>query len=122
MRIDGLHKQAILRPLPLDELVRLYQDHRLAIGDGALGLWAVLNAMPKPAQAKAHLHDIWQAQSKAKANVAFNFFVETSGAKWDRAASSPVKDREARLNFRDVPAEHSRNISGRQIRSNSFSE
>ena len=29
------------------------------------------------------LHDIWQAETKAKANAAFDFFVETYGVKWD---------------------------------------
>jgi len=39
----------------------------------------VLNAMPKSVQSKAkgHLHDIWQADTKAEAGVAFDFFVET---------------------------------------------
>jgi transposase-like protein len=74
----------------------------LPVGDGALGFWAalrkvfgttseqrcrfhktgnVLNAMPKSVQAKAkgHLHDIWQAETKAAANAAFDFFIETYG-------------------------------------------
>ena len=43
----------------------------------------VLNAMPKSVQAKAkaHLHDIWQADTKAEANAAFDFFVEAYGVK-----------------------------------------
>jgi transposase-like protein len=71
---------------------------KLAVGDGAMGFWAalhevygktrvqrcwvhktanVLNAMPKSAQpkAKAHLKDIWMAETKAAANAAFDFFV-----------------------------------------------
>ncbi|GHE06521.1 transposase [Defluviimonas sp. 20V17] len=82
----------------------LKQDPKLAIGDGALGFWAalrevfastqeqrcwvhktmnVLNALPKSVQAKAkgHLHDIWQAETKAAANTAFDFFIETYGVK-----------------------------------------
>lgn len=78
----------------------LKQDPKLAIGDGAPGFWTalgevfattreqrcwvhktmnVLNAMPKSVQAKAkaHLHDIWQAETKAKADAAFDFFVAT---------------------------------------------
>ena len=77
----------------------LKQDPKLAVGDGALGFWTalrevfattqeqrcwvhktmnVLNAMPKSVQAKAkaHLHDIWQAETRAEANAAFDFFVE----------------------------------------------
>ena len=111
----------------------LKQDPKLAIGDGALGFWTalrevfastreqrcwvhktmnVLNAMPKSMQAKAkgHLHDIWQAETKAEANVAFDFFVETYGVKWDKAVAKLVKDREALLTFYDYPAEHWKHI------------
>lgn len=111
----------------------LKQDPKLAIGDSALGFWTalrevfattqeqrcwvhktmnVLNAMPKSVQAKAkaHLHDIWQAETKAKANVAFDFFVETYGVKWDKAAAKLVKDRDALLTFYDYPAEHWKHI------------
>jgi len=111
----------------------LKQDPKLAIGDGALGFWTalrevfattreqrcwvhktmnVLNAMPKSLQAKAkgHLHDIWQAGTKAKANAAFDFFNETYGVKWDKAVAKLVKDREALLTFYDYPAEHWKHI------------
>jgi transposase-like protein len=111
----------------------LKQDPKLAIGDGALGFWTalrevfattreqrcwvhktmnVLNAMPQSIQAKAkgHLHDIWQAETKAKANTAFDFFVETYGVKWDKAVAKLVKDREALLTFYDYPAEHWKHI------------
>ena len=111
----------------------LKQDPKLAIGDGALGFWTalrevfattreqrcwvhktmnVLNAMPKSIQAKAkgHLHDIWQAATKAAANAAFDFFVETYGVKWDKAVAKLVKDRDALLTFYDYPAEHWKHI------------
>ena len=111
----------------------LKQDPKLAIGDGALGFWAalrevfpttreqrcwlhktmnVLNAMPKSVQAKAkaHLHDIWQADTKAEANAAFDFFVEAYGVKWDKAVAKLVKDRDALLTFYDFPAEHWKHI------------
>jgi len=111
----------------------LKQDPKLAIGDGALGFWTalrevfattreqrcwvhktmnVLNAMPKSIQAKAkgHLHDIWQAETKAKANAAFDFFVETYGVKWDKAVAKLVKDRDALLTFYDYPAEHWKHV------------
>ena len=72
----------------------------------------VLNAMPKSIQAKAkgHLHDIWQAETKAKANVAFDFFVATYGVKWDKAVAKMIKDRDALLTFYDYPAEHWKHI------------
>ena len=105
----------------------------LAVGDGALGFWAalrevfgdtaeqrcwfhktgnVLNAMPKSVQAKAkgHLHDIWQAETKADANTAFDFFVETYGVKYEKAVAKLVKDRDALLAFYDFPAEHWKHI------------
>ena len=111
----------------------LKQDPKLAIGDGALGFWTalrevfattreqrcwvhktmnVLNAMPKSVQAKAkgHLHDIWQAETKTKANAAFDFFVETYGVKWEKAVAKLVKDRDALLTFYDFPAEHWKHV------------
>jgi putative transposase len=92
---------------------------KLAIGDGALGFWTalrevfattneqrcwvhktmnVLNAMPKSIQAKA------------KANVAFDFFVENYGVTWDKAVAKLVKDRDALLTFYDYPAGHWKHI------------
>ena len=111
----------------------LEQDPKLAIGDGALGFWTalrevfattqeqrcwvhktmnVLNAMPKSlqAKAKAHLHDIWQAGTRAEAETAFDFFVGTYGVKWDKAVAKLVKDRDALLAFYDFPAEHWKHI------------
>ena len=111
----------------------LKQDPKLAIGDGALGFWTalrevfattreqrcwvhktmnVLNAMPKSVQvkAKAHLHDIWQAETKAKASAAFDFFVDTYGVKWDKAVAKVIKDRDALLTFYDYPAEQWKHI------------
>ena len=105
----------------------------LAVGDGALGFWAalrevfgatreqrcwfhktgnVLNAMPKSLQAKAkgHLHDIWQAETKAEAETAFDFFTETYGVKYDKAVAKLVKDRGVLLSFYDFPAEHWKHI------------
>ncbi|MEZ7137826.1 IS256 family transposase [Komagataeibacter sp. SM21] len=111
----------------------LTQDPKLAIGDGALGFWTalrevfvttqeqrcwlhktmnVLNALPKLVQpkAKAHLHDIWQAETRADATAAFGFFVDAYGAKWDKAVAKLVKDRDALLTFYDYPAEHWKHI------------
>lgn len=105
----------------------------LAIGDGALGVWAalrevfgdtreqrcwfhktgnVLNAMPKSVQAKAkgHLHDIWQAETKVDANAAFDFFVKTYGVKYEKAVAKLIKDRDVLLAFYDFPAEHWKHI------------
>lgn len=72
----------------------------------------VLNAMPKSVQpkAKGHLHDIWQAETKADAEAAFDFFIETYGVKYDKAAAKLVKDREVLLSFYEFPAEHWKHI------------
>ncbi len=108
-------------------------DPKLAIGDGALGFWTalrevfastreqrcwvhktmnVLNALPQSVQAKAkaHLHDIWQAETRASAETAFGFFVETYGVKWGKAVDKLAKDRAAMLTFYDFPAEHWKHI------------
>lgn len=132
---DGFHESTqSWRELLLD-LKRggLNQDPKLTIGDGALGFWAalrevfattreqrccvhktmnVLNAMPKSIQAKAkgHLHDIWQAETRAEAEVAFDFFAETYGVKWEKAVAKLVRDRHALLTFYDFPAEHWKHI------------
>lgn len=102
---------------------------RLAVGDGALGFWAalreiypetrpqrcwvhktanVLNYLPKSLQpkAKAALHEIWMAETKAQALIAFAQFVAAFGTKYPKAVECLVKDRETLLAFYDFPAEH----------------
>ena len=87
----------------------------LAVGDGALGFWKalreshgttreqrcwlhktgnVLNKLPKSLQAKAkgHLQDIWLAETKDRAEKAFDFFLEAYGAKYDKATACLAKD------------------------------
>jgi transposase-like protein len=101
----------------------------LAVGDGALGFWKalrqvfpttreqrcwvhktanVLDKLPKGQQpkAKAMLHDIWQAETKAQAEKAFDLFVATWEAKYAKATDCLAKDREALLAFYDFPALH----------------
>ncbi len=102
---------------------------KLAMGDGALGFWAavrkvfpsiaeqrcwvhktanVLKKLPKGLQgkAKAMLHEIWMAQSKAQAEKAFDLFIETFAAKYPKVAECLAKDQESLLAFYDFPAEH----------------
>ncbi len=102
---------------------------KLAIGDGALGFWKalvkvfgdtaqqrcwvhktanVLNKMPKSVQpkAKAALHEIWMADTRERAEEAFDLFVETYDAKYPKATECLDKDREELLAFYDFPAEH----------------
>jgi transposase-like protein len=106
---------------------------KLAIGDGAMGFWAaleevypktrsqrcwvhkcgnVLNYLPKSAQprAKQALHEIWQAETKADAEKAFDLFIESYEAKYPKAAICLQKDREEMLAFYDFPALHWQSI------------
>jgi putative transposase len=101
----------------------------LATGDGALGFWAalrkvypetreqrcwvhktanVLNKMPKSVQsrAKADLHEIWMAETRASANQAFDNFLGKYQAKYEEACACLQKDRDVLLAFYDFPAEH----------------
>ena len=50
--------------------------------------------MPKSLRekAKAHLQDIWMAETKKAANAAFDLFVETYGVKCERAVAKLVKE------------------------------
>ena len=68
----------------------------------------VLNKLPKSQQPKAKraLQEIWMAETKPEALVAFGAFVETYGVKYDKAVTCLVKDRDALLAFYDFPAEH----------------
>jgi transposase-like protein len=101
----------------------------LAVGDGALGFWKamrqvwdttreqrcwvhktanVLDKLPKGTQPKAKrmLHDIYEAEGRAKAEQAFDLFVKTFEAKYPKATGCLSKDRDVLLTFYDLPAEH----------------
>ena len=101
----------------------------LATGDGALGFWKALEAvcptprhqrctvhktvnvldkMPQSVQpaAKADRREICTAPDRATAEVAVTVFAEKYGAKYDKAVTCLVKDRDALLTFYDFPAEH----------------
>ena len=105
----------------------------LAIGDGAMGFWAaleevygetrqqrcwmhktmnVLNYLPKSAQAKAKqaLHAIWQAETRAEAEKAFDLFIQTYEPKYPKATLCIQKDRDELMAFYDFPAHHWQSI------------
>ena len=107
----------------------LIEPPKLATGDGSLGFWLalakvfpsakqqrcwvhktanVLDKLPKGQQpaAKAMLHEIWMAATRAEAIKAFDRFIATFGVKWPRASECLEKDRAELLAFYDVPAEH----------------
>jgi putative transposase len=118
------------RELLLDCKARgLDVEPSLAIGDGALGFWKairqvwdttreqrcwvhkmanILDKMPKGAQpkAKAALHEIYGAETKADAEKAFELFVKTYQAKYPKATECLEKDKGVLLAFYDFPAEH----------------
>ena len=101
----------------------------LMIADGALGFWKaagevwpkaagqrcwvhktanVLAKLPKSQQPKAKraCQEIWMAETKAAAEVAFDAFIESYAVKYEKAAACLAKDRDALLAFYDFPAEH----------------
>jgi len=105
----------------------------LAIGDGAMGFWAaleevypetrqqrcwvhktmnVLNCLPKSAQPKAKqaLHNIWQAETQADAEKAFDLFIKTYEPKYPKAAICLQKDHEELMAFYGFPAQHWQSI------------
>jgi len=116
---------------------------KLAIADGALGFWQalaeiwpqargqrcwvhktanVLNKLPKSQQSKAKraLQEIWMAETKKDALVAFDAFIETWGVKYDRAVDCLVKDRDALLTFYDFPAEQWKHLRTTNVIESAF--
>ena len=101
----------------------------LATGDGALGFWKaleevspttrhqrctvhktinVMDKLPKSVQpaAKQDLREVWTAPDRATAEAAMATFAEKYAAKYEKAVTCLVKDRDALLTFYDFPAEH----------------
>jgi transposase-like protein len=104
-------------------------DPKLATADGALGFWKalpqvwpttraqrcwvhktanVLDKMAKKVQpgAKAKLHEIWMASTRADAEHAFDDFIGLYEPKYPKAVECLKKDRVELLAFYDFPAEH----------------
>jgi transposase-like protein len=98
-------------------------------GDGALGFWKaldevspttrhqrctvhkmanVIDKLPKSVQpaAKSDLREIWTAPNRATAETAIATFATKYGAKYEKAVTCLVKDRDTLLTFYDFPAEH----------------
>jgi putative transposase len=115
----------------------------LAVADGALGFWQaveevwprtrgqrcwvhktanVLNKLPKSQQSKAKraLQEVWMAETKNDALLAFDAFVETWGIKYDKAVHCLIKDRDALLAFYDFPAEHCKHLRTTNVIESSF--
>jgi transposase-like protein len=143
--IDGVRESAqSWRELLLDLKRRgLAIAPELAIADGALGFWQaveevwpttrgqrcwvhktanVLNRLPKSQQPKAKraLQEIWMAETKKDALVAFDVFVETWTPKYDKAVECLTKDRDALLAFYDFPAEHWKHLRTSNVIESAF--
>src|SRR5215212_6960782 len=142
---DGVRESAqSWRELLLDLRRRgLSIGPELAVADGALGFWQaleevwpqtrgqrcwvhktakVLNKLPKSQQPKAKraLQEIWMAETKKDALVAFDAFIETWGVKYARAVECLIKDRDALLVFFDFPAEHWKHLRTTNVIESSF--
>ena len=101
----------------------------VAVGDGALGFWAALSdvfpdtreqrcwvhktanilaVLPKRLHrsAKAAIHEIYQAETRADAIDAVDEFVRQFGDKYPKAVTKLTKDRDVLLTFYDFPAQH----------------
>ena len=115
----------------------------LAIGDGALGFWKavrevwpqtaeqrcwvhrtanVLDKLPKRLQprAKKHLHEIFQAETKASAEEQVRSFVSSYRDRYPKAVASLVKDEEKLLTFYDFPAAHWQTIRSTNVIESAF--
>jgi putative transposase len=105
----------------------------LAVGDGALGFWGairdvfpttrhqrdwvhktsnVLDSLPKSVhgRAKAAIKEITEAEDKKHAEGAIEEFASEFGAKWPKAVSKIVEEKDALLTFYDYPALHWRHL------------
>ena len=143
--IDGVRESAqSWRDLLLGLKRRgLAMGPELAVADGALGFWQaveevwpqtrgqrcwvhktanVLNKLPKSQQSKAKrtLQEIWMAETKKDALLAFDAFAETWGVKYDKAVECLIKDRDALLAFYDFPAEHWKHLRTTNVIESSF--
>ena len=101
----------------------------VAVGDGALGFWSalgdvfpetreqrcwvhktanILDVLPKRLHrtAKAAIHEIYQAETRADAEAGIDDFARQFGDKYPKAVDKLIKDRDALLTFYDYPAAH----------------
>lgn len=106
---------------------------KLVIGDGGLGLWAavsdawpeakhqrcwvhktanVLDKMPKSVQsaAKQNIHDMYMAETEAKAEEAWKRFFRVYEDKFPSACQCLLKDKDSLFSFYSFPAVHWQHI------------
>ena len=101
----------------------------VAVGDGALGVWAavrdvwpktrtqrdwvhklgnILDKLPRRLQprAKAALHEVMHAETREQAREPITRFATDYGPKYPKAVTTLERDADALLTFFDFPAEH----------------
>jgi putative transposase len=121
----------------------LCEPPKLAVGDGALGFWAalkevypqtrgqrcwchkstnVLNYAPTAVQPKMKqaLQQIWMAETRAAASSAFDQFVQIYQDKYPKATECVQKDREALLEFYQLPAAHWQHVRSTNVIESTF--
>ncbi len=143
--IDGARESGqSWRELLLDLKRRgLAMGPELAVADGALGFWHaveevwpqtrgqrcwvhktanVLNRLPKSQQSKAKraFQEIWMAETRKDALLAFDAFIETWGIKYDKAVECLIKERDTLLAFYDFPAEYWKHLRTTNVIESSF--
>lgn len=141
---DGYRESAESWSTVLRDLkARGMQAPVLAIGDGALGFWSavrdvwpetkeqrcwvhklanVLDKLPKRLQprAKAALHEIMNAPTRADAEKGIKAFKAEYEEKYPKAATTLTKDQARLLTFFDFPAEHWKHIRSTNVIESSF--
>lgn len=106
---------------------------KLAVGDGALGFWKaldkvwphtahqrcwvhktanVMEKLPKSMQPKVKevLHNIWGADTRENAEIAYKNCIDLFSAKYPKAMNCLEKDKSSMLAFYDFPAENWQHI------------
>jgi len=101
----------------------------VAVGDGALGFWSalsdvfpdtveqrcwvhatanILDVLPKRLHrsAKAAIHEIYQAETRADAEAGIDDFARQFGDKYPKAVAKLTRNRNVLLTFYDYPAAH----------------
>jgi len=128
---DGYRESTISWKETLLDLKRrgLQRGPHLSIADGGLGYWAalaevfpesreqrcwvhktanILDKLPKSMQskAKAHIHEMYRAESKQSALAAYDHFVTAYKDKYPKALACLEKDKDVLFTFYDFPAMH----------------
>jgi transposase-like protein len=131
------------KELLIDLAQRGLKAPALGIADGALGFWKalsevfpttaqqmcwvhktanVLDKLPKTrqSQAKAMIHEMYNADTRSDAERALVRFQEVFEAKWPKAVASILRNEERMFSFYDFPAEHWQHIRSTNVIESAF--